>query len=467
MALRKCQDFNADRTICRLGEEGFYGYYEKMKESQKEKSAKSKATAARIVSSILSDGRIVELVYDPQRQETSLCLYQAGAATLHRSIRLDSGGLLLPVPATNNLIKHGALLLSERPAPYGSIAILVASIRRYITRYVDLSEAFLGIATYYVLLTWVYDAFNELPYLRLRGDYGCGKTRALLVIGSICYKPFFASGASTVSPIFHTIDTFRGTLLFDEADFRFSDERAELIKVFNNGNVRGFPVLRTAMTPQKEFNPQAFAVFGPKLVAMRDAFQDPALESRFITEEMGQRTMRQDIPINLPDKQKEEALELRNQLLMYRFDAIGSAAVDSQLADRDLSPRLNQILVPLLSIIDDEAVRNDIRRAARSLDAQLRAERSAMPEAQLLEVLEQAFASTTDERVWVADVTRCFAERFGADYERPITNRYVGSLLRKRLRIATYKSHGTYAVARTEREKLRVIAKRYGLEMSA
>ena len=105
-------------------------------------------------------------------------------------------------------------------------------------------------ATYYVLLTWLYDAFNELPYLRLRGDYGSGKTRALLILGSLCYKGFFASGASTVSPIFHTLDAFRGTLIFDEADFRFSDERAEVVKILNNGNVRGLPVLRTMMNRQ-------------------------------------------------------------------------------------------------------------------------------------------------------------------------------------------------------------------------
>jgi tRNA A37 threonylcarbamoyladenosine biosynthesis protein TsaE len=72
---------------------------------------------------------------------------------------------------------------------------------------------FENVATHYVLLTWLYDAFNELPYLRLRGDYGSGKTRALLTIGSLCYKAFFASGASTVSPTFHTLDAFRGTLM--------------------------------------------------------------------------------------------------------------------------------------------------------------------------------------------------------------------------------------------------------------
>ena len=110
------------------------------------------------------------------------------------------------------------MLLASEPRIYGSEAELVEEIRKFIHRYVDLSEMFENVATHYVLLTWLYDAFNELPYLRLRGDYGSGKTRALLTIGSLCYKGFFASGASTVSPIFHTLDAFRGTLIFDEAD---------------------------------------------------------------------------------------------------------------------------------------------------------------------------------------------------------------------------------------------------------
>ncbi len=217
----------------------------------------------------------------------------------------------MPVSVTNNLIRHKVILFPEKPESYGSTADLIAVIQAYLYRYVDLSDQFRAIASYYVLLSWVYDAFNELPYLRLRGDFGSGKTRALKVIGSICYKPFFASGASTVSPIFHVLDTFRGTLIFDEADFRFSDEKSEIIKIFNNGNAKGFPVLRTAITLKKEFDPRAFNVFGPKIVAMRRSFEDQALESRFLTEEMGQRSLRKDIPINLPDRQGEEASSLR------------------------------------------------------------------------------------------------------------------------------------------------------------
>src|SRR5207248_9037457 len=180
---------------------------------------------------------------------------------------------------------------------------------------------------------------NELPYLRFRGDYGSGKTRALLTIGSLCYKGFFASGASTVSPIFHTLNAFKGTLIFDEADFRFSDAKAEIVKILNNGNVRGLPVLRTMMNSQREFNPSAFHVFGPKILATRGSYEDKGLESRFLTEEMGSRKLRSDIPINLPESFKEEAGELGNKLLLYRFQRRFEVKLDESLVDEQLEQR--------------------------------------------------------------------------------------------------------------------------------
>jgi len=92
------------------------------------------------------------------------------------------------------------VLLPSEPEEYGSEEQLLAEIQSFIHRYVDVSSLFEKIASYYVLFSWVYDRFNELPYLRLRGDPGSGKTRVLLMVGSLCYKPIFASDASTVSP---------------------------------------------------------------------------------------------------------------------------------------------------------------------------------------------------------------------------------------------------------------------------
>lgn len=415
------------------------------------------------VSQRLPGGGLLELIYQPDTRRTAFAIFRGGEVSVASSLDTDTGERLVPVPATNNLIKHGALLLPDKPAPYGSTGELIEAIQSYLYRYVDLSERFQRIASYYILLTWVYDTFNELPYLRLRGDFGSGKTRALIVIGSLCYKTFFASGASTVSPIFHTLDTFRGTLIFDEADFRFSDEKSELVKIFNNGNAKGFPVLRTAMTVKKEFDPRAFNVFGPKIVAMRRSFEDQALESRFLTEEMGQRSLRDDIPINLPETQKDEARSLRNQLLMYRFQTLERIHVDESLVDPSLSPRLNQILVPLLSIIDDEQLQEEVRDSVKSFDQDLYAERSASAEAGILEILSEMLTESDRASIPVSDVTTAFAGRFGQEYDRPITNRFIGGILRRRLRLSTYKSHGVYVVPAAEKPKVDQLCIRYGV----
>jgi hypothetical protein len=415
------------------------------------------------VSRRLPGGGLVELIYESDTGRTAFAVFRDGHVSVESSLATGTGERLIPVPATNNLIKHGALLLPDKPEPYGSTGELIVAIQEYLFRYVDLSERFQRIASYYILLTWVYDAFNELPYLRLRGDFGSGKTRALIVIGSLCYKTFFASGASTVSPIFHTLDTFRGTLIFDEADFRFSDEKSELVKIFNNGNAKGFPVLRTAVTVKREFDPRAFNVFGPKIVAMRRSFEDHALESRFLTEEMGQRSLRDDIPINLPDAQKEEARSLRNRLLMCRFQTLEQIRIDESLVDPSLSPRLNQILVPLLSIIDDESLQDAVRDSVKSFDQALYAERSASAEAGVLEILAELLEKTERHNVSVSEITAAFVSRFGQEYERPITNRFIGGILRKRLRLSTYKSHGVYVVPATETPKVSQLCIRYGV----
>jgi hypothetical protein len=66
-------------------------------------------------------------------------------------------------------------------------------------------------------------------------------------------QAIFASGTCTVSPIFRILDAFPGTLIVDEADFRLSDEKAEVVKILNNGNAKGFPVSRSEAISCREF----------------------------------------------------------------------------------------------------------------------------------------------------------------------------------------------------------------------
>src|SRR5437879_1957953 len=121
----------------------------------------------------------------------------------------------------------------------------------------------------------------------------------------------------------------------------------------------------------REFSPRAYSVFGPKLIATRGYFQDRALESRCLTEEMGGRNLREDVPINLPSSYKEEARQLRNKLLMFRFSNAGKNAADPALVDRSVEPRLAQIFVPLLSVIEDASARQALRQLLREYHREL------------------------------------------------------------------------------------------------
>lgn len=411
--------------------------------------------------SLVAGASVVETIYRPRSATTA---FAAKTGTLIEIVPEWKTGdvTYVPVRPSNNLLRHGALILPSEPTAYGTREELLAEIEQYIERYVALPRHAVVVSAGYVLLTWLYDVFNELPYLRFRGDYGTGKTRALSVIGSICYKAFFASGASTISPIFHTLDTFKGALVFDEADFRFSDEKAELVKILNNGNARGFPVLRTHVSTTKEFDPRAFAIYGPKVVGMRRTYEDRALESRFLTIEM-EPGRSAGVPINLPESQKDEALALRNKLLMFRLRNRLSAKLDPELADKALEARMNQILLPLLSVLPDPERRAVILETATALHTTLVSERSGSSEGLVLSVLARLHAQPRDGALSLGEIADAFRQEFASEYERPITNRWVGSTLR-RLGIALYKSNGVFVVLPGQDDRVQALCDRYGIE---
>jgi len=165
--------------------------------TQSNKSATAKKPVP-TVSGVFDNGVILEMVYQPHERQTAFIAWQNGGWTREQRFCPDPSLSLVPYSPTNNLLQHDVVLLPSEPEEYGSEEVLVNEIQAFIHRYVDVSPLFEKLASYYVLFSWVYDGFNELPYLRLRGDPGSGKTRFLQTVGALCYKPIFASGASTV-----------------------------------------------------------------------------------------------------------------------------------------------------------------------------------------------------------------------------------------------------------------------------
>ncbi len=421
-----------------------------------------KVRAEPAVSAVLDDGSLVELLRDPDGGRTSFAVWRDGRVSVQKSFK-DGTRRHRPYSATNNILRHKVVLLPSGIEEYENEATLLAEICAYIGRYVDLSSAFTRLVAHYVLLTWCYDRFNELPYLRLRGDYGSGKTRFLLVVGALCYKPIFANGASTVSPLFHLLDSFGGTLILDEADFRFSDEKADIVKILNAGNVKGMPILRTMVNGKKEFDPRAFSVFGPKIIAGRSRYDDPALESRCITEVTRSGKLRPGIPINLPDAYAEEALSLRNKLLLYRFRNFPSMGIDASLVNPSVDNRINQIYLPLLSIAKDPGVRVELM--ARQLESQdrLSEERGLALEAEILDIIRDLQPASP---LRLRDIAAAFQARQDSAFQGTVSSRFIGTILRDKLNLRTRKSHGVYVIPESELPKLDGLFIRYGIELA-
>ena len=59
--------------------------------------------------------------------------------------------------------------------------------------------------------------------------------------------------------------------------------------------------------------------------------------------------------------------------------------------------------------------------------------------------------------------TDIFIERHGDEYERRITPRWIGNIVRRNLQLKTQKSRGVFVLAPTEIPKLTRLYERYGI----
>lgn len=449
--------FNKGNTSCLPAN---FGLFYPVSMQKKETRQKFISNIYPITSMVLPDKTLFEMAYDLENKKTSLIKWHSETIETAPSFKLENNWKIVPYQPENPLLYNQIILFPKETLEYTDNEILISQIQSFIHRYVDLSETFELVATYYVLLTWVYDTFNEIPYLRVRGDYGSGKTRFLLTVGSLCYKPIFASGASTVAPLFHILDQVGGTLVLDEGDFRFSDATADIAKILNNGNAKGFPVLRCEKINQREFSPRAYTVYGPKIVASRHDYEDMALESRFITEDVGLTGVRDDIPITLPKSFQEEAQELRNKLLLWRFRNFGRPRYPEAHVDPKIDRRISQIFAPLLSLAADPEIRGIFSRLAREKSDEIRSDRGFQTEADVLSAIRTCLK---DENFSISAITQTFITQSGMAYERSITAKWIGSVIRKKLRLRTRKKHGVYVISENQKQKLKRLFGRYNV----
>ncbi len=411
---------------------------------------------------LITEDAIYEMVYDRHTNTTAF-----SGRTMFGEIKYllneveYQGKKYQPLPPHNMLVEKGVILFPSLPSPYESEEKLLEEIQAFIHKYLDISDVFEQIATYYVLFTWMYDRFNEVPYLRAIGDFGSGKSRFIQTIGVLCYKPVFTGGATTPSPIFRIINEVKGTLVLDEADFKYSDMTSEIVKILNTGYQRGTSVLRSE--GKGVFEVKAYDVFCPKIVATRETFSDKALESRFLVEEMGTGSLRKDIPRTLDDAFYFEAETIRNKLLMWRLQNYFRPFPKRTDLIEGIHPRLNQIVIPLLTIISDESIRERLKAFIIKYNGELVADRGLSWESDIVFAILKLEYELKSLQVTVKQITDEVNKEIPIEDET-LQARKVGWYLRTKLQLKPYKTRKGFVLSFKEnRKRLDMWKERFGI----
>lgn len=324
-------------------------------------------------------------------QTTSGFIDQEGR--IHPEVEID-GKKYRPISGeeiqTNGDSVPPFLLLPDHPEPYGSFRSLIEDTDAFFKKYFDAPDDFRRISALYAALTWFQDKVRTVPYWRVRGDYGKGKTRAWSVVKSVCCNSVSASGALTSAPVFRLIEKWRIlTLAIDEADLSKGDETNDIVKIVNMGFEQGGGVMRCDTIDASKI--RFFRAYCPKLFSMRHAFQDTATESRCLSNDM-RATQREDIPVQLTKEFDREAAVLRNRFLDYRLKKyFAFQPVERPEFPTNLEGRLKQIAIAFYPLFENDQEKAWFNAWLVEYQKKLREERASSWAGQILqEIRDQA-----------------------------------------------------------------------------
>lgn len=436
---------------------------------------------------ILQDGSLVEMLYDAKKGISNLVVYKEGQISLEDKVRIDNSSFFTPLAPNQSILRNNYVLFPSEVSDYQDNESLYYEIREFIDRYVQLPETFLSVVAIYVMMSWVYDKFQNIPYLRCIGLWGTGKSRVLSVAGHLCYKAVLAGGSISNAALFRTLDLFNPTLVFDEAELS-EKESTEMRQVLRQGYSAGVPVSRMDKAPNGKLYIKTFNVFGPKIIASQSRFSDIALESRCLTAWMYP-LKKSNRPIELSEKFKEEALLLRNKLIMFRFKNHGLVSVDEQALGGISLPRLKQTGLAVVSIakmIGTQALK-DVVEFLGEYEEELKSEQADSVENDILlcilDLLTQKHIKETGKIRTGTDLTERFNSLHYEDYSNRETKEYssssmgvmkypgskvsakkIGGYVRKMGFKLERDSKGFYISVMKEYSKIHLLSKRYGLD---
>ena len=115
-----------------------------------------------------------------------------------------------------------------------------------------------------------------------------------------------------------------------------------------------------------------------------------------------------------------------------------------------------------MSIVGDERARAEILNVAQEYNREMITDREMEVEAQVLGIIKE-IAESKKFPVSIKETTQAFSDKYGTEYEAPVTAKWIGTVIRKKLRIKAHKSRGVFVIPFSEAPKLEALYEKYGL----
>jgi len=382
-----------------------------------------KKSSNKVLISYSDDKKLIDTLFDWDKTQFVEYNRLSNSVSLKEKTKIKNI-LYSPLNPNSWFINNWLLLFSWSVTEYKSEKELTNDIRVFIHKYVDIQEELEIVCVYYIIMTYFFDKFTEVPYLRVIWDYWSWKSRFLKTIWWLCHNPIIVNWWLSSSALFRILDMVKGTLVFDEADLKQSDTTNEIVKILNNGYQKWQSIIRADWN---KFEVNSYSVFWPKVIWSREDFKDKALESRCITFIM-KRTTREDIKRNLDEEFEKESLELRNKLINYKYKNYNKVSLKEEVIEW-LEPRLNQIINPILSVIDDEDDKMVVILNSLNYQDDLKKDRYLSIEWQIFQVINELFQNNS----WSITYSNILNE-LSFDYK--LHPRKLGSILKNHWIIA-------------------------------
>jgi hypothetical protein len=433
----------------------------------KTQTRKSKITEIESINGELidKDGQkvIYETIYEPSMDNLMYAVFIINSKGKTKidywpEITDNMGRKLIPPLSQQGAFRAEALKTASKTLPYVSREDLWKEGYEILKDFAYLPEDITRILAWILLYynIWDHPAFRTCSYLVIRGFSGKGKNRILDIFRECCLRTLNLGNSPSVPVLYRAPEGLKPILLLDEVVWdpknpNYNDYNS----IWNSGFQKTGSVPRMEKDTSGIFKTKYFNTFGPKIAIIPGELPPGPAQSRCVmitlpSSEEGfknlfKRRQKEDLnTIELSSDFFERAMQFKNKALTWRLENWSKIQYTEKYVNLDTaSCRLFQAINPMLSMINDQKINEEIINYMKKLEDVRKGEEINDLDIAILKAMHEMLTSVLKEDLIVGTITAKAKEHLtskGIELDFKITPAKVGRIIKNKLLFDTIRT---------------------------